>query len=85
MKITDAIGNELRPGVKLYWKQADLMLVVKEVGDANKGQIATLKLELDMGVEAHQGAASFPMFIRVVSPIEDEHALKLMEKARAAS
>jgi hypothetical protein len=78
MKIFDAMGNQLAPGQKLYWKQADLYVDVVDVKYIDEGRIASLKL--DIGVQAGKDKAEFPMFIRVVDP----NAEKLIEKAMGA-
>jgi hypothetical protein len=80
MKIFDAMGNQLAPGQKLYWKQADLYVDVVDVKYIDEGRIASLSLKLGIGVQAGKDKAEFPMFIRVVDP----NAEKLIEKAMGA-
>lgn len=72
MKVTDALGNVLMRGQKLYWKEANLYVTVREVTSVSDGKVAALKLELDMGVPMTKDSAQFPMFVRVVDPDAEE-------------
>ncbi len=78
MRVTDAIGNTLTPGQKLYWKQADLYVTVLDVKVAADGKVGALSLQLDMGVPLNKDTANFPMFIRVVDPDAEAVVAKAM-------